>query len=150
MSVCLCVAVSVCLSVTTSNQKFLASGCLTKSLPGLQPGQFVGVGIEFEENKAERSIRVSGIMPRSPAAESGQIFCADILLRVDDEETREWTLLTLADTVLGPPETSLKLTFLSPISPNGVKDVVLTRRAPGELPRAARSPRGLEKVSFTA
>jgi C-terminal processing protease CtpA/Prc len=119
-------------------------------VPCLQPGQFVGVGIEFEENKAERSIRVSSIIPLSPAAECGQIFVSDILMRVDDEETREWTLLTLADNVLGPPETTLKLTFLSPDSPAGVKDIFLTRRVPGELPRAARSPRGLEKVSFTA
>lgn len=112
--------------------------------------QFVGVGIEFEENKAENSIRVSGVMARTPASECGKIFVSDILMRVDDVDTRGWSLLTLADNVLGPPDTTLKLTFMSSDSPSGVKDVLLIRRAPGELPRAVKSPRGLEKVSFTA
>lgn len=110
----------------------------------------MGVGIEFEENKAENSIRVSGVMARSPASDSGRIFVSDILMKVDDQDTRGWSLLTLADNVLGPPDTTLRLVFLCPESPTGVKEVILVRCAPGELPRAARSPRGLEKVSFTA
>ena len=114
----------------------------------MQPRSQVGVGIEFEESSAHNNIRVSAILPGGPAFESNQIFLSDVLMSVDGKETAGWSLLVLADHVLGPPDTAITLVFTSPKS-GGVKEVTLWRRALAVANRP-KSPSGLERISFCA
>lgn len=117
----------------------------------------VGNGIEFEENKAKNNISVSALLPGGAASQSGQISVSDVVIKVDGRETYGWQLPRLADHVLGPPGSTVSLTFVSETSRSfDTKDVTLTRRAPvvtGDQPHPTpktNTDQGLEKLSFSA
>lgn len=85
-------------------------------------GQFSGIGAEL--GTKEKQIIVIAPLDSSPAQRAG-LAAGDMILKVDGEETSDWTLPFAVDKIRGPKGTSVILTILhkSSTKPQDIKIV---------------------------
>jgi C-terminal processing protease CtpA/Prc len=73
-------------------------------------GRLYGVGIYFQPDP-EGGLRVSSFVPSGPAERSGSIHVGDVIYQVDDSNVYGKTLSELAQFLLGPRGTIVRLGF---------------------------------------
>mmetsp|Transcript_8611 Transcript_8611/g.17195 ORF Transcript_8611/g.17195 Transcript_8611/m.17195 type:complete len:164 (+) Transcript_8611:90-581(+) len=108
-------------------------GMPSKSAPG-QPvgglpgrGPLGGVGIVFQAGQMEEGLLVASLAVDGPAEQSGQVRAGDILVSIDQTDVRKMNAEDLAQYILGPPGSSVRLGFVRQGTSGGVVYVDLTR-----------------------
>eukprot|EP00802_Teleaulax_amphioxeia_P018734 Tamp_18940.p1 GENE.Tamp_18940~~Tamp_18940.p1 ORF type:complete len:252 (-),score=10.75 Tamp_18940:535-1182(-) len=107
----------------------------------------VGVGAYFECMQGG-SIRVRGLAKGGPAESSQMINIGDELLCVDNNEVHGRPLSELGQFILGPPGSTVQLTFVS-LSDKSKYDIFLTRAKAGSLASRAALERPTGEVENT-
>jgi hypothetical protein len=77
-----------------------------------QPANLCGVGISFTK-VTSGEIKITGVMPGSPAHQCEAVQIGDVLLKVDGQSVMDRTQEQIINMVLGPPESSVSLTIQS-------------------------------------
>jgi carboxyl-terminal processing protease len=73
-------------------------------------GQFSGIGAELDLNK-DKQVIVKAPLYGSPAEKAG-IKAGDVILKVNNESTLDWTLAAAVEKIRGPKGTNVALTIL--------------------------------------
>lgn len=87
-------------------------------------GEFQGIGAELGLN-SENIIMVVAPLDSSPALKAG-IKAADLILKVNDEDTRGWTIQEAVEKIRGPKGTEVSLVILHE-GENKTKDIKIVR-----------------------
>mmetsp|Transcript_49329 Transcript_49329/g.77065 ORF Transcript_49329/g.77065 Transcript_49329/m.77065 type:complete len:153 (-) Transcript_49329:826-1284(-) len=91
----------------------------------------VGIGAYFQKSKSDpNGLAVKSLLTGSPAQKCDKIFVGDIILEVDGGNVYGKKLAELAEVLLGPPGSKVKLLFRSE-STGDKYTVVLERGIPG-------------------
>ncbi|MBN1126298.1 MAG: S41 family peptidase [Sedimentisphaerales bacterium] len=85
--------------------------------------QFFGIGVEI--SKATGVLKVSSLLPDTPAYRSG-LDAEDIILAVDGESTEEMTIFCAVSKITGPKDTKVTLTVKHAAS-GKTEDITITR-----------------------
>lgn len=92
---------------------------------------FPGIGAYFQKsNQDGQGLAVKSLLQNSPAQLCGKIKVGDVILVVNDEKVYGRKLAELAEVLLGPPGSQVKLEFKREKS-NEEYTVKLTRGIPG-------------------
>jgi carboxyl-terminal processing protease len=87
-------------------------------------GQFSGIGAELDLNK-DKQVIVKAPLYGSPAEKAG-IKAGDVILKVNNESTLDWTLAAAVEKIRGPKGTNVTLTILHKDSEKPL-DIKITR-----------------------
>lgn len=88
-------------------------------------GQFAGVGLRLAMEKGR--LKITDVMPDTPAAESGQLRPDDWIAAIDDESTVDMSIACAVQKISGPEGTAVMLTVQRDEAAEDFK-VELTRR----------------------
>mmetsp|Transcript_12145 Transcript_12145/g.24199 ORF Transcript_12145/g.24199 Transcript_12145/m.24199 type:complete len:163 (-) Transcript_12145:43-531(-) len=86
-----------------------------------------GVGIVFQAGQKEEGLLVASLACDGPAEKSGQVMAGDILVSIDQIDVRKMNAEDLAQYILGPPGSTVRLGFVRKDGPGTVQYVDLTR-----------------------
>ena len=100
-------------------------------------GKYGGLGMLIEEDPQTKVIRIVTVYPNTPA-ENGGVREGDLILKVDSNSTRGWTINQVSDSLLGNPGTKVHVTFgrpgvVSPIQATFTRAVVHVPAVPYTL-----------------
>ena len=76
-------------------------------------GRYGGLGMLIEPEPATKTVRVVTVYPNTPA-EAGGVHEGDLIIKVDTNSTRGWTINQVSDSLTGTPGTKVKVTFARP------------------------------------
>ena len=94
---------------------------------GLSPGtNAVGIGVALDFDAKTRTVRITKVIPDSPASESG-MSPGLVVQRIDDVSTTDKTLTEWVGRIRGNPGTKVRLELFDPRQ-NATNMVELTRR----------------------
>src|SRR5262245_42573210 len=76
-------------------------------------GRYGGLGMLIEQDPTSKVIRIVTVYPNTPA-EAGGVREGDLIVRVDTQSTRGWTINQVSDSLTGTVGTKVKVTFARP------------------------------------
>jgi carboxyl-terminal processing protease len=85
-------------------------------------GRYGGLGMLIEQDPQTKIVKVVTVYPETPA-ERGGVREGDLIVRVDTNPTRGWTINQVSDSLTGTPGTKVKVTFARPGVPEPISGV---------------------------